>query len=205
MAAEFSRNGSDVFAPARAELELSSRESVEAFLAQNAGLPADVLINNAGINILKTLPELDSATWDAMLQVNVAAPLRLIQAFAPGMRLRKWGRILNISSIFGIVTRERRAAYSMTKAALNAMTRSAAVELGPDGILVNALCPGYVDTALTHQNNTPADIQAIEASIPLQRMADPEELARVALFLCSEENSYLTGQAIVVDGGFTCR
>ena len=85
------------------------------------------------------------------------------------------------------------------------MTRSAAVELGPAGVLVNALCPGYVETALTRQNNTPDEIRAIEASIPLQRMAESHELARVAYFLCSEENSYLTGQAIVVDGGFTCK
>ena len=205
IAAEFSGKGFDVLTPARAELDLSSRESVEAFLAGGPELPVDVLVNNAGINFLKALPELDTATWDTMLQVNVTSPLRLIQAFAPGMQSRKWGRILNVSSIFGIVTKERRAAYSMTKSALNAMTRSAAVELGPAGVLVNALCPGYVETALTRQNNTPDEIRAIEASIPLQRMAESHELARVAYFLCSEENSYLTGQAIVVDGGFTCK
>jgi 3-oxoacyl-[acyl-carrier protein] reductase len=88
---------------------------------------------------------------------------------------------------------------------LNALTRSAAVELGPHGILVNALCPGYVDTELTRKNNPPAELEKIEESIPLRRMAKAEELARVAAFLCSEENSYLTGQMVVVDGGFTCK
>ena len=205
IAAEFSAKGLHVLTPARAELDLSSPESVEAFIGRGARYSVDVLVNNAGVNFLRALPELDAATWNTMLQVNVTSPLRLIQAFAPGMQLQRWGRILNVSSVFGVVTRERRAAYSMTKSALNAMTRSAAVELGPDGILVNALCPGYVETALTRQNNTPADIQVIEASIPLRRMAEAAELARVAYFLCSEENSYLTGQAIIVDGGFTCK
>lgn len=93
----------------------------------------------------------------------------------------------------------------MTKAALNALTRSAAVELGPDGILVNSLCPGYVQTEMTNRNNSPADLEKIKSSVPLQRLALPEELARVAGFLCSEANSYLTGQAVVVDGGFTCQ
>jgi 3-oxoacyl-[acyl-carrier protein] reductase len=140
-----------------------------------------------------------------MLQINLAAPLRLIQAVVPHMQQQKWGRILNVSSILSLVARERRSGYSMTKAALNALTRSAAVEFGPDGVLVNALCPGYVETALTRQNNTPAEIAALAASIPLNRLAQPDELARVAAFLCSEENSYLTGQMVVIDGGFTCK
>jgi 3-oxoacyl-[acyl-carrier protein] reductase len=135
----------------------------------------------------------------------LTAPLRLIQAFAPSMQTRGWGRILNVSSIFSVVTKEQRAIYSMTKAALNALTRSAAVELGPFGILVNALCPGYVDTELTRTNNSPADIAALESQIPLRRLAQPAELARVAAFLCSEENTYLTGQSVLVDGGFTCK
>jgi 3-oxoacyl-[acyl-carrier protein] reductase len=121
------------------------------------------------------------------------------------MQSRGWGRILNISTIFSLVTKERRAAYSMTKAALNALTRSSAVEFGPSGVLVNALAPGYVDTALTRQNNSPEAIAAITATIPLRRLADAEELARAAAFLVSEENTYLTGQTIVVDGGFTCQ
>jgi 3-oxoacyl-[acyl-carrier protein] reductase len=120
------------------------------------------------------------------------------------MEAQQWGRILNISTIFSMVTKERRAAYSMTKAALNALTRSAAVEYGPSGILVNALAPGYVDTALTRQNNSPEAIAAITQTIPLRRMAQPEELALTAAFLVSEQNSYLTGQTLVVDGGFTC-
>jgi 3-oxoacyl-[acyl-carrier protein] reductase len=120
------------------------------------------------------------------------------------MAARGWGRILNLSTIFSVVTKERRAAYAMTKSALNALTRSVAVEFGPAGVLVNALAPGYVDTALTRQNNSPAALEAICATIPLRRLAAPAELARIAAFLVSDENSYLTGQTIVADGGFIC-
>ena len=205
IAAELERRGFNILAPTRQEMDLEDAASVESYLGAQRDTRVDVLVNNAGINRLRALDELDGETWGAMVQTNLSAPLRLTQAFAAGMQERGWGRILNVSSIFGIVTKERRAAYSMTKSALNALTRSAAVELGPRGVLVNALCPGYVDTALTRQNNSPADIEAIEASIPLRRMAQAEELARVAGFLCSEENGYLTGQMVVVDGGFLCK
>lgn len=205
IALELTRRGFDVWTPGRAELDLSDPVSVGRFIKTHSSANVDVLVNNAGINILKALPDLDPATWAQMHQVNLTAPLQLIQWAAPFMRGQKWGRILNISSIFSLVTKEKRCGYSTTKAAINALTRTAAVELGPDGILVNSLCPGYVDTELTTKNNSPADLEKIKASIPLRRLAAPAELARVAAFLCSEENSYLTGQAVVADGGFTCQ
>jgi 3-oxoacyl-[acyl-carrier protein] reductase len=204
IAQELQRRGFEVWSPTRSELDLSDPAAIAGFIRSNPG-EVDVLVNNAGINVLKGIPEIDSASWNQMQQVNLAAPLALIQWAVPFMRRQKWGRILNLSSVFSLVTKERRCAYSMTKAAINAMTRSAAVEFGPDGILVNSLCPGYVDTDLTRQNNSPADLERIKATIPLRRLALPEELACVAGFLCSEENNYMTGQAVVADGGFTCQ
>ena len=201
---ELTRRGFEVWAPGRSELDLGDAASVGRFVKAHAG-EIDVLVNNAGINILKAIPDFDPATWSQMQQVNLAAPLALMQWAAPFMRQRRWGRILNISSIFSIVTRENRAPYSMTKAALNALTRNAAIEFGPDGVLVNALCPGYVETEMTTKNNPPAEMERIKASIPLQRMARPEEMAQIAGFLCSEENNYITGQAVIADGGFTCK
>jgi 3-oxoacyl-[acyl-carrier protein] reductase len=103
------------------------------------------------------------------------------------------------------VAKEKRAAYSMTKAALNAFARSITVEYGRYGILANTLCPGYVDSALTRQNNTPEEIEAICATLPVRRLGQPEDIARVAYFLCSDENTYISGQAIVADGGFLCQ
>jgi len=197
-------SGYRIIAPPRTALDLASPASIDAYLAAHGSQAVDVLVNNAGINTLRAIPEIDKKTWGEMLQVNLSAALRLTQAFAPGMAERGWGRILNVVSIFALVTRERRAAYSMTKAALAALTRTAAVEFGPRGVLVNALAPGYVDTELTRRNNPPDAIAAIEATIPLRRMAQASELAEVAAFLVSDANSYLTGQTVVVDGGFTC-
>jgi NAD(P)-dependent dehydrogenase (short-subunit alcohol dehydrogenase family) len=204
IAARLESAGYRVIAPQRALLDLASSASIDAYLAVHGSEPVDVLVNNAGINTLRAIPEIDATTWGEMLQVNLSSALRLTQAFAPGMVQRGFGRILNMVSIFALVTRERRAAYSMTKAALAALTRTAAVEFGPHGVLVNALAPGYVDTELTRRNNPPDAIAAIEASIPLRRMAQAKELAEVAAFLVSDSNSYLTGQTVVVDGGFTC-
>ena len=205
IATEFRRHGHDVLTPTRAELDLASVTSLEDFIRSAADRPVDILINNAGVNVLQRIETLDALAWQSMLQVNLTSPVRLTQAFLPGMQARGWGRILCVSSIFSLVTKEKRAAYSMTKAALNAFARSIAVEYGPGGILANTLCPGYVDSALTRQNNSPEEIAAIGATIPMRRLAQPDEIARVAYFLGSDENTYLSGQAIVADGGFLCQ
>jgi 3-oxoacyl-[acyl-carrier protein] reductase len=204
IAARLEAAGHEIVAPPRADLDLASPQSIDAFLSAHGSDQIDILINNAGINTLRVIPEIDANTWNEMLQVNLTAALRLTQAFGPAMANRRWGRILNVVSIFALVTRERRAAYSMTKAALAALTRTAAVEFGPSGVIVNALAPGYVDTELTRKNNPPDVLLAIESGIPLRRMAQATELAEVAAFLVSDANSYLTGQTVVVDGGFTC-
>ena len=196
--------GYNVVSPSRDELDLASKDSVEAYLRDHSDIAVDILINNAGMNVPEKISEISWDTWNATLQTNLGSAVRLIQFLAPGMSSRGYGRILNTSSILGMVTKEGRAAYSMTKAALNALTRSAALEFGAGGVLVNSLAPGYVDTELTRKNNSPEALASIISSIPLGRMADPKELARVAGFLVSDQNTYLTGQTIVVDGGFTC-
>ena len=137
--------------------------------------------------------------------VNLTSARLLMQAVAPGMADRRWGRIVNISSIFSLVTKPRRAAYSATKGALNALTRAAAVEFGANGILVNAVCPGYIETDMTKQNNSRSDVAVICSTIPLGRLGRPSEIGRIVAFLCSDDASYITGQLIVADGGFTCQ
>jgi len=205
IAAELAAGGWNILAPTREELDLSRSESVDRYCTEVlARTSVDALVNNAGINILNPITALRDKDWDMMIQVNVTAPRKLVQAVAVGMAARGWGRIVNISSVFGIVSRASRSAYSTTKAALNGFTRTAAIELGPAGILVNSLCPGYVETDLTYTNNSPSEIEAIKQTIPLRHLATPAELARVVAFLCSEANSYITGQSIVADGGFTC-
>lgn len=202
---ELKKWGIAVLSPGRAELDLESAPSILKFIETHQNDGIDILINNAGINIINPIEKVTGEDWDQMVQVNLTAPFQLIQGFAPGMKTKKWGRILNISSIFGVVTKEKRSAYSVTKSGLNGLTRTSAVELGPLQILVNSLCPGYVDTDLTRKNNSPQEIAAITGTIPLQRMATTDEIAKLAVFLCSDSNSYLTGQSILMDGGFTCQ
>jgi 3-oxoacyl-[acyl-carrier protein] reductase len=200
----FKERGAEVMAPTREELNLASRASVKDY-CDRLKRPVDILVNNAGINVLAGLGGLRPETWDDMIRVNMTAPLELAQRLSVGMAERGWGRILNISSIFSMVTRERRLAYSSVKAGLNGMTRALALELAPRGVLVNALCPGYVETELTRVNNSAEDLKEIIRTIPVGRLAQPQEMARMAAFLVSDENTYLTGQTLVVDGGFLLR
>ena len=200
----FKERGATVIAPTRGELDLASRASVKDY-CDRLKRPVDILVNNAGINVLAGLGELRPETWDDMIRVNMTAPLELAQRLSAGMAERGWGRILNISSIFSLVTRERRLVYSSVKAGLNGMTRALALELAPHGVLVNALCPGYVETELTRVNNSAEDLKDIIKTIPVGRLAQPQEMARMAAFLVSDENTYLTGQTLVVDGGFLLR
>jgi 3-oxoacyl-[acyl-carrier protein] reductase len=205
IAARFRQEEHIVVTPSRAELDLADPKSLEAYIARTTAMPIDILINNAGINIINPIAGIEATTWDTMLQVNLTSPMRLAQALLPGMKERGWGRVLSVSSIFSLVTKEKRAAYSMTKSGLNAFARSVTVEYGRFGILANTLCPGYVDSVLTRQNNSAQEIEAIAATIPARRLAQPEEIARVAYFLASDENSYIAGQEIVADGGFLCQ
>lgn len=199
-----STNSYQVFTPTRNDLDLLNTESIQHYFNEPEHRKVDILINNAGINVLANLEQIDlKGQWPEMIQTNLTAPLYLIQQVIPHMKAQQWGRILNISSIFSQITKDRRAAYSAVKAGLNGLTRTAAVELGPYSILVNALCPGYVETDLTYQNNTKEALEQICQQIPVRRMAQPLEIATYAEFLVSAKNSYITGQSLVIDGGFS--
>jgi len=196
-------DGMTVLAPTRAELDLASDASVDAFLAA-LDVAVDVLVNNAGINPLASLDELTDEDFAATLQVDLVSPVRLTRAVARGMAARGWGRIVNIASVWSIVTKPRRFAYTVAKTGLVGATRAMAVDLGPDGVLVNAVAPGFVATDLTVRNNTPEELAAIAAALPLGRMAEPAEIAELVAFLASERNTFMTGQVVVADGGYSC-
>ena len=163
----------------------------------------DILINNAGIG--KNLPftEIDPKTFLMMHQVNVFAPFILCQAAIPFMKDRAWGRIVNLSSIWGKIGKAHRASYSATKFALDGLTLSLASEFAKDGILANCIAPGFTDTELTRKMLSKGDLKKILLSVPIGRMANVGEVANFILWLASPLNTYISGQNIAIDGGFS--
>jgi len=185
-------------------LDLTDRDSVASFSDFLAHLPAvDVLVNNAGINVIKPVEEMSDDDFARVAQVNTSGPFALIRAVTPGMKRRRAGHIINIASIWSVVTKAKRSAYSAAKSATAGMTRALAAELGAHGILVNTVSPGFTLTDLTARSLNQEEQKLISAQIPLGRMASPEEIAQVVLWVASTQNTYLTGQNIVADGGFS--
>lgn len=197
--------GYTVLAPTRHELDMADSQSVARFAQSSVVRDVDILVNNAAENVPSPLSEIELERWQHALDVNLTAPLLLTQYLGSAMAQRGWGRIVNISSVYSMVSRARRVMYTTNKAAVNGLTKSSAVELGPRNVLVNAVCPGFVDTDLTRQNNTPEEIARLCAQVPLGRLASSEEIAELVIMLGSEQNSYITGQLIAIDGGFLCQ
>ena len=172
-------------------------------LEEVVSLGTDILINNAGINSIALAAEIATADFVRIQRVNVEVPFRLSKAAVTGMAARKWGRIVNITSIFGLVSKSQRLSYSTSKFALNGMTRALALDYAEDNVLVNAVGPGVIETDLTHKILGNAGIAALTKNIPIGRLGTPEEIARLVIFLAIEDNTYLTGQQIIIDGGYT--
>lgn len=202
IAETFAAQGWDVIAPSRGELDLADANAVRKWCSVHQNISFEAFVHSAGVNWPCPLAEMTEDGWAQTLQVNLTSFRQLVQAITP--RMGASGRILVLSSMLSVISRPGRGAYSATKAAVNALVRTLALELGPMGVLANALCPGYVDTDLTRQNNSPEQIAALTKSIPLGRLATAQEIAAFAVWLCSSQNSYLTGQSILIDGGFTC-
>jgi len=198
-----SRDGWRVLAPSRMEMDLESVDSIHAWCDRHSRERIDALVNNAGINELRGIHELDDAAWQRMQQINLQAPMMLMRALVPSMVSRGWGRVVNIASIWSHVAKDRRAGYSATKAGLVGLTRVVALEAAGKSVLVNAISPGYTATELTERNNSEMELREIASRIPMLRLAKPQEIAEVVSWLVSERNSYITGQCIPVDGGYT--
>lgn len=181
---------------------LSSLEETLDLAAAVVGQSIDILVNNAGLNRIAPFADIELADFHAVQDINLRAPMLLCQAVLGHMRDSGWGRIVNVASIWAEVSREQRAIYSASKSGLVGMTRALAAEVARDGVLANCVSPGIIDTSLTRRVLGAEGVARIQQEIPIGRLGRPEEVAALVAFLASEQNTYISGQAIPIDGGF---
>ena len=163
----------------------------------------DICVNNAGINIIKPYAEYSADEYQRLMSINLTAPFSITQQLIPDMKQKGFGRIVNIASIWSKISKPGRSLYTTSKTGLVGLTTSLAVEHASSNILVNAVSPGFTRTELTEQSLSLDEMKQLSKQIPVGRFAEPNEIAQTVLFLCSEMNTYITGQNFVVDGGFT--
>lgn len=184
------------------QVDVASIESVEAAAkkAIEESGKVDILVNNAGITKDNLIIRMSEADWDAVLDTNLKGAFLCTKALVRSMMNQKWGRIINISSIVGEIGNAGQANYSASKAGLIGLTKSLAKELAGRNILVNAIAPGYIRTAMTEKLSNEQREMFLK-NIPLKREGEPTDIAKVVLFLASDDASYITGQVLNVDGG----
>lgn len=167
--------------------------------------PVTILINNAAVESFCPFPDIDGVVWDRLMAVNLKGNYFLIQAVLPDMVASGWGRIVNLSAIGAQIGAPNMVLYTATKGGVIAMTRSLAVELGPKGITVNSVSPGFIDTPMSRRaidgDKFPVPYEQILASYPIPRLGHPDEVAAACAFFASEDAGYITGQLLGVNGG----
>jgi len=162
--------------------------------------PVDILVNNAGITRDNLLFRIAEDDWDQVLDTNLKGAFLMTKLAARGMIKRRWGRVVNITSVVGLTGNKGQSNYAASKAGLIGFTKAVAKELASRNVLVNAVAPGYIDTEMTRGIAEEAK-QALQAAIPLGRLGQGADVAAAVLFLASDLASYITGQVLVVDGG----
>ncbi len=166
--------------------------------------PIDILVNNAGITLERKTVELTDEEWDSVLATNVTAMFRCARAVAPGMIRRGHGKVINVGSMYGVIGVARYAAYCASKAAVDGLTRSLAVEWARHGIQINCLAPGYMNTDIPRAALADERTRALFLSkVPARRIGEPEEVGALAVYLASPASDFMTGQTLYLDGGQT--
>jgi 3-oxoacyl-[acyl-carrier protein] reductase len=160
----------------------------------------DILVNNAGLTRDNIMLRLKDDDWDAVIDTNLRGAFAAIRAATRGMMKRRWGRIINISSVVGLVGNKGQSNYAASKAGLIGLTKAVAKEFASRNILANAIAPGFIETDMT-QAMTAEARAALTGSIPLERLGSPADVASMVAFLASDHAAYITGQVLVVDGG----
>lgn len=184
------------------EGDLSDSASTDAMLAaaDEALGGIDVLVNNAGLTRDNLAMRLKDEDWQAVIDVNLTASFRLSRAVLRGMMKARWGRIINITSIVGVTGNPGQANYAASKAGLIGMSKSLAAEVASRGITVNCIAPGFIETAMTESLDE-AQTERLLTAVPAGKLGNPDDVAACAVFLASEEASYMTGQTLHVNGG----
>lgn len=184
--------------------DFSTTGKIESFINVLKNTKAiDICVSSAGINIIKPFDEVSNKEYDRLISVNLSAPFSIVQSIIPNMKKQDYGRIVNIASIWSKISKSGRSLYTTSKTGLVGFTRSMAVEYASSNILVNAVSPGFTLTELTQQSLSDDEMKSLSSQIPMGRFAEPREVAKTVLFLCSDLNTYITGQNITIDGGFT--
>jgi NAD(P)-dependent dehydrogenase (short-subunit alcohol dehydrogenase family) len=200
IAAALAEHGAEVHGCDRDTVDVSDAAQV-ADLVDSIGR-VDILVNNAALALSTRFERITPEEWRSALEVNLTAPFLLTRAVLPAMKAQRYGRIVNVSSSAGrTVSTLGGAHYTASKAGLLGLTRASAKELGPFGITVNAVCPGMIDTELTHENASDALLERLAAGYPVPRLGTAREVADLICFAASEAAGYITGASLDITGG----
>ncbi len=198
----FEESNYEVAAPNRHELNLEDNKAIEEYFKNNSA-EFDVFVHCAGFNSPALIKDIEFSNIEKTAQINYLSFIQIMRYLLPDMVKNKNGKVLAVSSLYGSFSRCGRLAYASSKHALQGTIQTYACEYAKDGILFNCVSPGFVMTKMTRKNNTDEVINKMISTIPMGRMAEPEEIAKTVFYLCSPENSYITGQNIIIDGGCT--
>ena len=179
------------------------QSSTSEFFKKIKNINFDIVINNAGINIINEIYNIKDQDMENIIKINLTIPAQIIKITSKNMIKKRQGKIVNISSIFGSISKNKRASYSSSKSGLIGLTKACALDLAKYNILVNSLSPGFVNTLLTKKILGKKLMKKMEKNIPIKKMASPEDIVPYIIFLTSDYNQYITGQNCIIDGGYT--